>query len=438
MQEKLTKNPLSDLAAECGLASSILLIPECLDRVEINPEWVEDELIRKIIKASIEMHKAGEAITLSSAANKAGLGEQSDIDRLKHIASDITRPDAKGFAVRVKNLYKLRQAKGAAVRLITSLQIANQEDSISILEEVASFLRADDTSNQAVLTQAEVIDIYCDSLKNNRGIRTGIEVFDLAEAFFPGDLIAIMARPRIGKSMFVQNIACNMAKLGQKVLFFSLEMPTRLIGEREMQIFYGLDRLVVRQRALDGSLNFAALMKEFDSLKFVTEGRPTVEEIKTVIRLQVDKPDIVIIDHLDYLKLSQKGNDADAIRDAYVSLKAMAKSTDVGMMVVHQARRGENNDGWRRPQLSEFRGSSGPEENADIAIGLWRPEEDPKLSATEKKSRRGIFCAYLMKSRQSGSFEWKMKFDTSTMRLTNYDNGVTNGKSPTRQATLPT
>jgi replicative DNA helicase len=217
------------------------------------------------------------------------------------------------------------------------------------------------------------------------GVPSGfVDLDKLTLGFQPSELSIIAARPSMGKTAFVLNIAQNAAIQARvPVAIFSLEMAKeQLVGR-----ILAAEGYIDAQRLRNGRLSnddFARLAKAAGILGAApvwiddTPGLTVLDIRSRARRLQVEnKVGIVIV---DYLQLIQGPADSENRQQeiSYISrsLKMLARELRVPVVALSQLSRapeqrsGEN----RRPQLSDLRESGAIEQDADVVMFLYRPE----------------------------------------------------------------
>jgi len=217
-----------------------------------------------------------------------------------------------------------------------------------------------------------------------RGVPTGFKDLDDALAGMQkSNLLIIAARPGVGKTALVLNIAQNMAvKFKRPVGFFSLEMSREEL----------VDRLLVAQADIDawrlktGKLNeddFTKLsnaMGELAEAPLFIDDTPALSilEMRTKARrLQVESGvDLVVVDYLQLARSRQLENRVQEVSEISQGLKNLARELKIPVIAVSQLSRAVEQRGGNKPQLSDLRESGSIEQDADVVMFLWR--EDPE------------------------------------------------------------
>lgn len=255
------------------------------------------------------------------------------------------------------------------------------------------------------------------------GLTTGFEKLDsLLLGLHPTDLIILAARPAMGKTTFVLNLAANAALLGNAaVVVFSLEMGSEQLALRMLSSESRIELGKLRSGFLSDAdwprlANAAARLAE--ARIFIDEsGSPTVLDIRAKTRrLRLEgKCDLIVI---DYLQLMQGRNNTasreQVISEISRSLKGLAKELNVPIIALSQLNRGLEQRTDKRPMMSDLRESGAIEQDADIIGFIYRDEVyHPE---TEDK---GIGEIIIAKHRNGPTGTVKLKFFNTFTRFDN-------------------
>jgi replicative DNA helicase len=234
------------------------------------------------------------------------------------------------------------------------------------------------------------------------GLPTGFQDLDrLTAGLQPSDLIIIAARPSMGKTAFVLNIAQHVAvKEKKSVAVFSLEMSKEQLVQRMLCTEATIDA----QRLKIGDLkdnDWSSLVKAADRLSsapiFIddTPGA-TVAEIRSKARRLKTEHELSLI-IIDYLQLMQGsvGGKSDSrqqeVSEISRSLKSLARELGVPLIALSQLSRGVEARQNKRPMLSDLRESGSLEQDADIVAFLYR--EDYYNHETDKPNITEVIVA---------------------------------------------
>lgn len=255
---------------------------------------------------------------------------------------------------------------------------------------------------QVVLDAMDRIEKASKTKGNVTGIATGFADLDYKTAGLqPSDLVIVAARPSMGKTAFVLNMAQHIA-FGQNmtVAMFSLEMSR----EQYVNRLFSLESRVDSQHLRTGNLSDA----EWESLiegagvigrsNLIIDDTPgiTIPELRSKCRkfkLEMDLK-LVIIDYLQLMSGSNvrpSDSQQQIISDISRSLKALARELQIPVIACSQLSRGVEQRPEHRPMLSDLRESGAIEQDADVVMFLYRDEYyNPD---TEKKGIAEVILA---------------------------------------------
>lgn len=224
-----------------------------------------------------------------------------------------------------------------------------------------------------------------------RGIPTGWRDLDnMTAGLQQSDLIILAARPAMGKTTLVTNLAYNVATKAKKsVLFFSLEMSKEQLVDRMLADASGVDAWNIRTGNLsdDDFEKLSHAMGEMAEAPIFIDDTPgvTVLEMRTKARREAHNNPLGLI-IIDYLQLMQGSGRSDGNRVQEVSeisrgLKLIARELNVPVIALSQLSRSVETRSPQIPQLSDLRESGSIEQDADIVAFIYReayynPETD--------------------------------------------------------------
>lgn len=253
----------------------------------------------------------------------------------------------------------------------------------------------------AVLQQ---IEAWAQNRTGVSGVPSGFTDLDeLTRGFQRGNLIIIAARPAMGKSSFVLNIAQHAARCGKVIGIFSLEMSEEelairaLTGEARMDS-HRLQRGFVREAewgALSRAMaSLAELDVYIDDSPFVTmfDVRSRARRLKG----QRGALDLLIVDYAQLLTGEERRESRVQELSAMTrALKALSKDLDVPVLALSQLSREVEKRENKRPVLSDLRESGSFEQDADLVMFIYRDEVYNRES-----SEKGVAEIIVSKQRQ--------------------------------------
>jgi replicative DNA helicase len=215
-----------------------------------------------------------------------------------------------------------------------------------------------------------------------RGVRTGYRDLDnMTAGLQRSDLIILAARPAMGKTTLVTNLAYNVATIAkQSVLFFSLEMSKEQLVDRMLADASGVDAWNIRTGNLseDDFSKLSDAMGEMAEAPIYIDDTPgvTVLEMRTKARRAAHEAPLGLI-IIDYLQLMQgsgrdKGNRVQEVSEISRGLKLLARELNVPVIALSQLSRSVEQRTPQIPQLSDLRESGSIEQDADIVMFIYR------------------------------------------------------------------
>jgi len=271
-------------------------------------------------------------------------------------------------------------------------------------------------------------DLHKDK-KKIRGIPTGYkDMDDTLAGLQRSDLFILAARPSMGKTAFVLNLAHNVAvDAKEPVIVFSLEMSKEQLVDRLLSMQSGVDAWALRTGNLTDN-DFERLgeaMGVLGEAPIYIDDTPgiTVADLRTKARREAHmrKPGLIIVDYLQLMsggsRFSGDGNRVQEISEISRGLKGVARELDVPLIALSQLSRSVESRSPQIPQLSDLRESGSIEQDADIVAFIYR--EDYYNPETERKNITDI----LIKKHRNGALRnIELYFDKDKQRFRSIDN----------------
>jgi len=232
------------------------------------------------------------------------------------------------------------------------------------------------------------------------GLSTGFTDLDYkTSGLQPSDMILIAARPSMGKTAFVLNLAQHICFNQKKsVLVFSLEMSQEQLINRLLALESHVEAQNIRSGNLsdkdwEGLVEAASTIGESDLLIDDTPGI-SIGELRAKCRKYALSHDIKII-IIDYLQLMSGNGKSDSrqqeISEISRSLKSLARELNVPVIALSQLSRAVEKRDDHRPMLSDLRESGAIEQDADVVMFLYR--DDYYNKETDKKGIAEVIIA---------------------------------------------
>ena len=250
---------------------------------------------------------------------------------------------------------------------------------------------------QVVLNALDRIEKASKSKGTVTGIPTGFIDLDYKlSGFQPSDFILIAARPSMGKTAFVLNIAQYMAfKKNKAVAIFSLEMSKEQLVNR----LFSLESQVDAQSLRTGNMKDSDWEKLIEGAgvigqsKLIIDDTPgiSISELRSKCRKYKLEHglDIIIIDYLQ-LMTGSVGKSSESrqqeVSDISRQLKGLARELNVPVVSLSQLSRAVESRPDKRPMLSDLRESGAIEQDADVVMFIYRMNTNNKEFRVQKQA----------------------------------------------------
>lgn len=215
------------------------------------------------------------------------------------------------------------------------------------------------------------------------GETTGFEALDRrTTGFNAGDLIIIAARPAMGKTALVLNMALKNVEQGKGVIFFSLEMPAEQLMLRMLAAKTAIPLQNLRKGDLDDQqwTNLSGAFDDLNTKKLYVDdgGSININQLRARVRkLAQNESNNIKLVIIDYLQLMQGTGNKDRhqeVSDISRGLKMLAREMKIPIIALSQLNRGLENRPDKRPMLSDLRESGAIEQDADIIMFVYRDD----------------------------------------------------------------
>ena len=340
-----------------GVGVDPVTLQEKLHSKEVPPELSSVEFIGGLI---------GSVPTSANIKNYAGIVyEKSMLRRLIHVTEKVTQ-----------NCYNDRNS-------LDDILDSTEKSIFNVLQRRSG--SAFEPIKDVVLRTLDSIEEAARQKGLITGLETGFRDLDYKTAgLHKSDFVLIAARPAMGKTAFVLNIAEYIAlHTNSTIAMFSLEMSK----EQLMKRMFAMNSHVDSQKIRTGNLEdedwdkLVGSVRRFGSSNLYIDDTSgiTAPELRSKCRkLKLEKGlDLVIIDYLQLMEGSgkRKGeNRQQEISDISRSLKVMARELEVPVIALSQLSRAVEGRPDKRPMLSDIRESGSIEQDADMVMFLYRDE----------------------------------------------------------------
>jgi len=414
----LDRIPPQNVEAEQSVLGSMLIEREAIAKVAelLRPQDFYREAHRLIYQAMLTLADKNEGIDLITVTEYLRREEKLEavggISYITSLANSVpTAANVSFHAKIIEEKALLRQLINAATQIAGMGYEANDEV-VSILDQAEKIIfevsgrkiTGDFTPVKTIILDAfgRIEQLYA-TKGGITGLSTGFKDLDrLTAGLQPSDLILIAARPSMGKTAFVLNIAQNCAvKDKMPVAFFSLEMSKEQLVQRMLCAEAPIDaqRLRIGDLKDDDWKRLVVAAERLSSAPvFIddTAGISVAEMRAKCRRLKAEHGlKLVVIDYLQLMQgsgfSSHNENRQQEISEISRSLKSLARELNVPVIALSQLSRGVESRQSKKPMLSDLRESGSLEQDADIVAFLYR--EDYYNPETEQKNLTEVIIA---------------------------------------------
>lgn len=388
-----------DLIAEQSVLGSVFISPEKLIAVReyIDPEDFYKYAHRVIFKAMISLSDQNDAIDATTV--RAILDNQGDLQNIGGISYLVELVNSVPTSANAEYYAKIVAEKAMLRRIISRLTEAvnqayegaiNSEDIISGAEK--ALIDVNERSNRSgfrkisdvLAVNYENLEIRSQQTTDVTGLATGFRDLDkITTGLHPDQLIILAARPAVGKTAFVLNIAQNVGtKMNRPVAIFSLEMGAESLVDRMLASEGMVDAHNLRTGQLTEQdwQNITLAQGTLADAPIYIDDTPGIKV--TEIRARARKLDqelekglgLIVIDYLQLITGTRPENRQQEVSDISRQLKILAKELGVPVIALSQLSRGVEQRQDKRPVLSDIRESGSIEQDADIVAFLYRED----------------------------------------------------------------
>ncbi len=391
--------PPQDIEAEKSIIGSILLDSDSVVAIAqfLRPEHFYREAHSDIMSAIYDLYEKREPIdlvTLTSQLKKKGkLVKVGGASYVSELASGVpSSSHIAQYGQIVRDMYVKRQLIATAAKISQSA-FDDTGDIRELLDETeqAVFSLSQQQLKQNFITLKDALAESFDRLDELhqkagglRGVPTGFWDLDGKLAGMQAsNLIILASRPGQGKTSLTLNIAAHVAvKEGLPVGMFSLEMSKEELVDRLLVSQSEVDAWRLKTGRLDDN-DFDKLQEAMgvlaDAPLFIDD-TPAINimEMRTKARrLQAEHGlSLLIVDYLQLVHGRNLENRVQEVSEISQSLKNLARELKIPVLACSQLSRAVEQRGTRKPQLADLRESGAIEQDADVVMFIWRPDQE--------------------------------------------------------------
>jgi replicative DNA helicase len=390
--------PPHNLEAEISVLGSMLLSKNAIAEVVqfVGPEEFYRGAHRTMFEGIRDLYDRGEpvdSVTLADELQRRGtLDSVGGLVAITDLISQVPTAANAGYYARIVAEHALRRRLIDAGTDITRLgyDAGTEADDAVDRAEATVFQVAQRSYGRELspmkdlLSQAfELIEKRSETRQAITGLPTGFTDLDeLTSGLQPANLMILAARPGLGKSTLVTNIATHVAvELRKPVVMFSLEMSQMELLERVLSAQARVDSNRIKTGRLreDDWPKLSQAMGRLHEANFYIDDTAGINlmEIRSKCRRLKQRHglDLIVIDYLQLMMSHRRvENRVQEVSEISRGLKVLAKELDTPVIALSQLSRKPEDRGDKKPQLSDLRESGSIEQDADIVAFIFRDD----------------------------------------------------------------
>ena len=403
------KLPPQNIEAEKSVLGALMIDSTAIIKIAdfLQPEDFYKPSHQKIFSAVLELFSKSEPVDILSVSSKIG-----ELEYLTEIIEETpTASHIKHYAKIVKEKKILRDLLNVSSEINEEVfKEKNIENFLDEVEQKIFNISQRSISKKFVFLKDELSSAYerIEKLHQGkealRGVTTGFEKLDnYLSGLQKSDLIIVGARPSLGKTAFVLDIARQAALKGKvPVGIFSLEMSKDQVVDRLIAADAMVNLWRLRTGKLtDQEMEFEMIQKSLDRLSkapiYIEDTpSPTVLQIRSLARrLQIEKGlGLLIIDYVQLIQpMGNSNNPVQQYTEISRNLKGLARELDVPVLAVSQLTRAVDQREIRIPRLSDLRETGSWEQDSDVVLFIYRKFFGDSSAAEEEKNLANIIIS---------------------------------------------
>lgn len=397
----------NSMSTELQVLADMVSLPETvMDATRmLTAEMFSDDQCREAYAAIAKMYKDGQTVDLPSIWGKVdvNLVTKGIVPMMSNVGSSVT---ALQHYASLKDFYIKRQCYYKAVEWLmdASKTSVSAQELIGKVGSFADRIVKESGEEKEMQHISNVLNQLGDQIEERVKLKEQGKVLRVPTGFYTldyltyggfnaGNLVILAARPSVGKTAVMLQMARAAAQSGKAVNLFNLEMTNTELAQR---MLFSTGRLTPLQMAR-GEIewtDFELASGEFASKPiYMNDVASTTDEIISRITLnsQMGKCDIAFIDYLGLIRMGGNAPLYQAIAETTKRLKQTAKACGIPIVLLCQLNRTSASES-RPPMMHDLRDSGSIEQDADIVLMLERntdDEEGKEVLMWVRKNRQG-------------------------------------------------
>ena len=416
-RELLIRQVPHSIEAEQAVLGSIVIDPACVPTVlgMLSSDDFYIDVHKMIYETVVAMFTMGKKIDYVTILDEIKMsGNKGKVDRdffLKLVETTPTSANVEQYAdiVRGKSMLRDLQSVSSEIMELTKNEQEDPQNVAELAEQKVYSVRQGREIKGLISLKSAIKDVYdtLDELALHPGqipgVTTGFSSIDnFIGGLNKGELVLLAARPAMGKTSMVLNMATSAARSsGKTVVIFQLEMSKEQLATRMLSSEALVDSKKLRMGTLDEKdwIKIAGASEKLSKLSIMIDDNSaiSISEMKAKCRRLGDRLGLVVIDYLQLMQGSRRTeNRVQEVSEISRGLKIMAKELNVPVLCCSQLSRASESRKDKRPMLSDLRESGAIEQDADIVMFLYRDDyydpENGKKNVAEciiAKNRHG-------------------------------------------------
>lgn len=395
------------MSTELQVLADMVSLPETMmDATRmLTAEMFSDDQCREAYVAIAKMYKDGQTVDLPSIWGKVDINlvTKGIVPMMSNVGSSVT---ALQHYASLKDFYIKRQCYYKAVEWLmdASKTSVSAQELIGKVGSFADRIVKESGEDKEMQHISNVLNQLGDQIEERVKLKEQGKVLRVPTGFYTldyltyggfnaGNLVILAARPSVGKTAVMLQMARAAAQSGKAVNLFNLEMTNTELAQR---MLFSTGRLTPLQMAR-GEIewtDFELASGEFASKPiYMNDVASTTDEIISRITLnsQMGKCDIAFIDYLGLIRMGGNAPLYQAIAETTKRLKQTAKSCGIPIVLLCQLNRTSASES-RPPMMHDLRDSGSIEQDADIVLMLERnthDDEGKEVLMWVRKNRQG-------------------------------------------------
>jgi replicative DNA helicase len=400
--------PPSAIEAEESLIGAMLLSSEAVSVAyeTVEPEDFYRPLHGQIFGAIMALTHAGEPVDYVTV--QAKLQERGAVAIELAVLSSLqmntpSAANAQHYAEIVRDKAQQRRLIGVGGEIVDDAYLST-DDVVGLIDEAERKInqigdnRKIDTVSplqRLLLSEADILEERGETRGQFNGLETGYKSLDqILQGLQPSSMTIIGARPGTGKTAFALGVLIHVgAVVRRPALYFSLEMSRQELAERILASTARIDSSKLRT----GDLSDADWNRAHEAFGFLQSARVFIDDNPSLtvmdvrsrarrIKQQNGDLGVVIVDYLQLMSSRGRAENRQVeVSDMSRSLKILARELQCPVIALSQLSRKLEDRADKRPVMSDLRESGSLEQDADVVLFLFRPEQYGEV-ANDKKS----------------------------------------------------